>query len=230
MTDQNRKLRIVPSSELLADVMPYVPQLTDEEWQIRDAEVAAERARAMDGARPPSRLDQLLELGFPRRAVEFVRADVNQAEAAIARIAAYVSSAEILVLSGPKGCGKTVAATWWAAQRSDRVRFLRASTFASSSRYDDRTARNEWLSGPLVLDDLGAEFADAKGSFLADLDELVDAFYSDLRPLVITTNSGPEDFRQRYGERIADRLRECGRWISLNGKSLRRPHRKAGAP
>jgi len=56
---------------------------------------------------------------------------------------------------------------------------------------------------------------------MADLDELVDTYYGDQRPLLITTNLDREAFKSRYGQRIADRLRECGRWFSIASESLR---------
>lgn len=220
MTDRyQRKKSEASLADLAPEVLKLVPQLSDEEWARRDAEIAAERAAVELRDRSKGRLEALLEYGFPRRAVEIVRAGVAS-EPAIERLRSHVTASQILVVSGPKGIGKTVAATWWAAQRRDRVGFVRASSFASSSRYD-REARADMLAHPLVLDDLGAEFVDTKGSFATDLDELIDVFYSDLRPLVITTNCTGEQFRSRYGERIADRLRECGRWINLTGESLR---------
>ena len=54
------------------------------------------------------------------------------------------------------------------------------------------------------------------------LDELIDTFHGDRRPLLITTNCDVAGFKVRYGERIADRLRESGRWISVDGGSMRR--------
>lgn len=228
MTTTNRSLSALPIGDAAAEWLSLAPKLTAEQWRRRDAEVAAARLPVSD--RDNARLALLLEYGFPRRAVDLVHAGVDVAGPAIAHVRPHVATAEILVLSGPKGCGKTVSATWWAAQRRDRVRFLRASTFAASSRYDDREARAVWFSSALVLDDLGAEFADCKGSFLSDLDELVDVFYSDMRPLVVTTNCNLEQFRERYGERIADRLRECGRWLSLSGDSLRRRPGHGGSP
>lgn len=221
MTDHyERKNAVSTLGELAPDVLKLVPQLSDEEWQARDAQVAADRAAFESKTQAQVRLDALVALGFPRRAVDVVRAGVAP-EPAIGRLRGLIATSEILVISGQKGSGKTVGATWWAAQRRDRVHFVRASAFASSSRYD-RDSRAEMLAHPMVLDDLGAEFVDAKGSFLTDLDELIDVFYSDMRPLVITTNCTGEMFRERYGERVADRLRECGRWIGLTGESLRR--------
>lgn len=217
--DEKRRRAAAPISEIAADVLKLVPHLTDEEWAARDAEVARLSA-ARDAESSRTRLDALLELGFPQLAVDVVRAGVAQ-EPAIERLRTRLASSEILVISGPKGTGKTVAATWWASQRRGRIRFVRASSFAASSRYE-RAEREDLLAHPLVLDDLGAEFVDAKGSFLADLDELVDVFYSSRRALVVTTNCTGAEFSARYGERIADRLRECGRWIALTGESLRK--------
>ena len=130
-----------------------------------------------------------------------------------------VKKRSVLVLSGDPGSGKTVAAAWWALQRAHPARFVRAASFAAQSRYDEE--KRNMLDGALVLDDLGAEYNDAKGSFLVDLDELVDSFYGNRRPLVITTNLDPEPFKQKYGERIVDRLRECSVWKSVGNTSLR---------
>lgn len=67
----------------------------------------------------------------------------------------------------------------------------------------------------LVIDDLGVETA--SDGFLAGLDEIVDGFYSadpDLcRRLVITTNTTADEFEERYGVRVADRVRERGLWV-----------------
>jgi DNA replication protein DnaC len=133
-----------------------------------------------------------------------------------------MSDRNIIVVSGAPGCGKTVGAAWWALRRKTSTKFVRASTFAAASRYD-RQERTVWLkASALVLDDAGAEYSDAKGSLMVDLDELLDTFYGDRRPLLITTNCSVADFKTRYGERITDRLRECGRWISVDGGSLRK--------
>ena len=96
-----------------------------------------------------------------------------------------------------------------------------AMTFARHSRYDHN--RDDLLAAPsLILDDLGCEYLDAAGSFLVDLDELLDAYYRAKRPLVITTNCTAEVFRSRYGARIVDRLLESGEFYSVGGPSLRR--------
>lgn len=217
-----RKLRSVSVDEALQDLK--IPQLSDEEWIARDARISAERAQAEDAgtiAQRQAREDELHAAGFPRRALEKARnADENRP--AVVRIKSWNTDDDsCLVISGTHGCGKTVASTWWALRRRPAPMFVRASTFAASSRYD-RDTRSVWLAAPaLVLDDLGSEFLDVKGSFLVDLDELMDVYYGDRRPLLITTNAEMPEFKSRYGVRIVDRLRECGSWFSVVGGSLR---------
>lgn len=206
----------------MADViaLPTPAAWSDEQWEAHDARVAAERER--DAAAGPARAKSpLLERGWPARAVEFA-VTADHSRPGIEAIERWPSGERnVLVLGGVAGCGKTVAAAWWARQQRVAPQFVRASTFASSSRYD-RETRDGWLkASALVLDDLGAEYLDTKGSLVTDLDELVDVFYGDRRPLVITTNLAKAAFKARYGERIVDRIRECGHWEAIGGQSLR---------
>lgn len=216
-------------STKLGDVLPILTAFagwTDEQWAEHDAKVAANIAHEREAAVAPLFVVPAWgERGWPRRALE-AAAVADESRQAVQRIRAWdPGDKSVLVLSGEPGCGKTVAATWWATHspRYNRVaRFIRATTFATSSRYDQVARQFCYGAAALVLDDLGTEYLDGKGSFNVDLDELVDTFYSEERPLVITTNLGPEAFKGRYGERVADRIRECGRWMSLAEKSLRR--------
>lgn len=163
--------------------------------------------------------------GYPQRAVELVVAGISLQETpAIGAARTFLGGQHtMLVLSGPPGAGKTLAATWWAWHRPEYSppTFGRTSEFAVVSRYDAE-ARARWYdASSLVLDDVGAEYLDKGGSLLVDLDALVDAFYASGRSLLLTTNLPRAAFEARYGERIADRMREVARWVGLKGPSLR---------
>jgi DNA replication protein DnaC len=212
-------------AEVLASLDVPVPQLTDEQWAAREAACTAARDR--EAAREHERqLRERIELlraaGHSERALHTIqRPDLDMTLPALARMRTWdPTERNILVLAGPVGTGKSIAATWWAAQQPRTPACVAAMTFARHSRYDCN--RDDLLAAPaLILDDLGSEFLDAKGSFLVDLDELVDTYYRAMRPLVITANCTVEVFRTRYGTRIVDRLLESGEFYSVGGPSLR---------
>lgn len=202
---------------VLALVPPRMRNMTDEEWEENDRVVAEESRQLFADT---NRDSLMLERGFPARALDAAK-DADETRHAIRIVAAWKPARSILVLSGQAGCGKTVAATWWGMRHRVAPTFLRASDFAAAGRYHNEQ-RDGWLNASaLVLDDLGTEFADAKGSFVVDLDQLVDRFYGMRRPLLITTNCTATQFKQRYGERIADRIREAGEFCSIAQGSMR---------
>lgn len=216
MTDQHG-LRLLAESLDLPDIGG---SWTDEQWAEHDARVADENARDLAEGRLRHR-SHMLAIGWPKRAIDAAMTADRNKPAVEATARWTPDNRSVLVLSGAAGCGKTVAAAWWACAQRTAATFVRATAFASSSRYD-RETRDRWLkASALVLDDLGAEYIDAKGSLLTDLDELVDTFYGDRRPLLITTNLEKTAFKARYGERITDRIRECGVWKALTGESMR---------
>lgn len=164
-----------------------------------------------------ARLD---ELRWPARALDFAeRPDDTEA---MRVVRAWDRQGLVFVLSGGKGTGKTVAAAWRALNDPSPAafRFVRAATLVRTSRFSDECA--ELLDAPaLCIDDLGAEYNDAKGSFLADFEEIVDTFYSDRRRLIITTNLPGKEFKLRYGARVVDRITECAEWRHIEGRSMR---------
>lgn len=238
MTTDGKRGRVMPMSEIMRlvniDDDPFgdhasklqheSSQWTDEQWSEHDRKIAEERAREVaeaEARRVREKFSRLEKAGFPLRALRAAEtADAQRS--AIARVRDWkCEDKSILVLSGPAGCGKTVAAAWWAIRQNWAPAFVRASTFAASSRYD-RETREEWFDAPaLVLDDLGTEYLDVKGSFLVDLDELLDVFYGNAKPLLITTNADVIAFKTRYGERVSDRVRECGSWFAMRDASMR---------
>lgn len=124
----------------------------------------------------------------------------------------------IVILQGGVGCGKSCAAALWASEKS--AKWVTAKALARMG-YDDDIEKLGNCDA-LVLDDLGTEYADAKGFFVSNLDGLIDDRYARELPTVITTNVPPDEFKARYGERIADRIREAGKFIKVAGESMRR--------
>jgi DNA replication protein DnaC len=127
----------------------------------------------------------------------------------------------ILVLAGPPGVGKSVAAAWLIAACDRPALFIDQSRLVRRSRYSNEDMRPLEDVTLLAIDDLGSEYLDEKGSFVATLDGLINARYAEELPTVFTTNLASTRFVQRYGERIADRIREVGRFVELKGPSLR---------
>lgn len=125
----------------------------------------------------------------------------------------------LVILQGGVGSGKTCAAAWWAIQHGalwiTAPRLARVSPFEAEAERIERAHR-------LVIDDLGAEYLDPKGFFLAQLDALINERYAHKLPTVITTNVDKEPFKKRYEARIADRIREAGEFVKIGGPSLRK--------
>ena len=166
--------------------------------------------------------DYMAQRGWPERSLDAAfRADPTK-PAMQALQAWKADEKNVVVLSGPVGVGKTIAVARWCLEKPTRIAFSRATTFAASSRYDQEARARYYGSAGLCLDDLGTEYADTQESFLVDLDELVDTYYADARPLLITTNLKSAEFQARYGARVWDRLHDCAAWIAVKGESLRR--------
>lgn len=100
--------------------------------------------------------------------------------------------------------------------------FLKAAKLARWPRYEDEAMDQLLFSKFLIIDDLGVEFFDVKGSYAALLDEVIDERYANARKTVLTTNLDVAAFKARYGERLIDRLRESGRFVNVSTPSLRK--------
>lgn len=151
-----------------------------------------------------------------------------------------------LLLSGEPGCGKSVAAAWCVAMGTPdpypggyepsrcrapgcwpwdlAPRFVSCGRLANLAPWDDELERLSTCS-LLAIDDLGTEQSAGKLSdrFLSVLDGLAVRRHNDELRTVITMNLGLSngEFSRRYGERLIDRVRECGRPYELSSKSMR---------
>ena len=83
---------------------------------------------------------------------------------------------------------------------------------------------DEVLSKHIVcIDDLGTEeIAVSYGTRRMAFAELADAAEKEGKLLLITTNMTVDQFREKYGERVIDRLRVLTRSVLFSGESLRK--------
>lgn len=151
------------------------------------------------------------------------------------------SAATLLVLAGNVGTGKSLAAAWalldylqattkpnpWGQRiAADVPLWCDAPCLTRFAPWDERITELE--RAPIfVLDDLGQEEATPRG--LATIDSLLTRRDAEGRPTIITTNVFGSVFREAYGDRIIDRLRQSGLdengkarwWVRCEGDSLR---------
>lgn len=194
-------------------------------WERKTTEGAAERAarRAAEEAKEARYQHRLRQQKADR--IEIPPKDFEIIErGGVAETAATkaLGGTELVVcLSGNPGCGKTTGAAAMLYAGGAGL-FVKAARLSRWERYND-DEMNRLLKTPvLVIDDLGVEYQDAKGNFLAILDEVIDYRYDHRLRTVLTTNLDAEQFKERYGERIADRIRESGKFVSLATDSMRR--------
>lgn len=194
--------------------------------------------------------DMVRDSGIPAVFADLIAAGPLEPTEAIMQVSGGAPFG-ILVLAGKVGVGKSVAAAYWLlgdyAPGSSRAQAARpshppglrplseygqgraakplwvsAARLARWERYDEKEMNRLLRASRLVIDDLYTEYSDAKGNFQVILDEVVNDRLGNRRPIVITTNVDVEGFKERYGERIADRIRQYGRFVVFAGESLRR--------
>ena len=166
------------------------------------------------------------DAGCPHRAAELVLAGSLRETDARTFLAEPAGGRPLTLLAGPPGVGKTIAAVEWLllhlpAHGSGDPLFVTAFELTRWPRYDDEQMRRLDHAAAVVVDDLGREYADAKGFFAALLEELVDLRYQSGCPLLVTTNLTAATLWERVGERVRDRWREAGRVFEIRGESLR---------
>jgi|TARA_R110000744_G_scaffold13121_2_gene38440 DNA replication protein DnaC len=138
-----------------------------------------------------------------------------------------------LILSGGKGTGKSTAAAVWLYENvppegapTYQTRYWWNGTRIARTNGYAKDFEKMMQSKLMVIDDLGIEYLDKNGNFLQRLDELLDERYSNFRKTIITTNLNADAFKDRYGERVADRMREGFTWgggfIELADDSMRK--------
>jgi DNA replication protein DnaC len=208
--------------------------LTEEEWAKRDKEIedkriAADKREKLQAWQAKKEL--LLESGLTERHLAFCWNGKGSDCPAMATLDKLTTSG-LSIISGNVGCGKTQAMHYWllGGRNSPYTEWthrgilrVTAAWFARSSRYAKDSSKFDLLKNPrrLVIDDLGVEFSDKAGSFLVDLDELLDLRWASNGETVICTNLPEQVFRDRYKRRIYDRVKGEGRWHDVKHPSWR---------
>lgn len=199
-------------------------------WAAAHPELAAawDAAQIEDDARREaqrlrgSREWALREAGVPPRNLSLLLDGGLRETTAVKAVRAWQGSRRtFLVLSGGAGAGKTVAACLALMGGGVFERCVSAGRLGLYGAEDVARMRALRRARVLVLDDLGAEFQ--TDVWRAQFDELADERYGHQRRTVITTNLAPEIIRERYGARVADRIRHDGQVIACGVESLRRP-------
>lgn len=208
------------------EVFKRFSEMTPEEAAEHDARIKARRAddeRRADALRAQEVRKQRAATMVPRAFIDLIDGDGFHSTEALGEVRA--DDFDVLVLGGSVGRGKSVAASWWLLEAVGKSKheplFVSSARLSRWERYDNAEMDRLLLAIRLVIDDLGEEFNDTKGNFLAVLDETISDRIANRRKTVITTNLDVVKFRDRYGERITDRIKGAGRWVAFAGKSMR---------
>lgn len=180
---------------------------------------------------------RLREAGVPKRFRAILAVDLRPTDGLraardyTADLDGHVADGQGLILRGPVGVGKTVAAlhiVGECAQRSVPAWFARCSSllddisasgrFSQGSKFDELRLRLE-KAVVLVLDDFGQERGDSWAE--RQLETIIARRYDDQLPVVVTTNLTGEEMAGKYSERILDRLQHTCRIVTLKGQSFR---------
>jgi DNA replication protein DnaC len=206
--------------EMLQRMAKAAAEKTPAEWEDNDRRVREEESAYLrEAAREERRREaaRVASLQIPALALKDAQAPLRDTSAR----AALQDARGFVVLIGGVGCGKTVAAAEWLLGRKWGL-WVSAIRLARWPRYDDAEVRKLTMAHSLVIDDLGREFLDEKGSFLALFDELVDERHQASRPTVATANMTAEAFVARYGERTVSRIRQAGAVVNVDGADMRK--------
>lgn len=210
--------------------MKLVHPLSGEDLAAHEREIVRE-TRDISSLRIESAVSRLKDRGFSQFFFDKILAGDTTETPSITAMKNRTKGKRIVVLSGGVGCGKTHASHWFVLDRIRRIAAARAEhfRFIYSTDLVDMIINEQRLSfrsGVLVLDDLGAEHFKGEYSFFQSaINGIILPRFDSGRLTIITTNlcgkEGGQAFLDRYGMRLADRIREGGAWLNVDGESLR---------
>lgn len=127
----------------------------------------------------------------------------------------------LLLLQGNKGCGKSTAAAWVLRQRPGL--WVDAPDLERPPTSDGDATDHDLATTPfLVIDDLGTEYSTDKKFAERRINVAISKREANLLPTLLTANISTEEFKARYGDRIASRINgDPLGWQSVDGPDLR---------
>lgn len=128
----------------------------------------------------------------------------------------------MVVIAGLVGNGKT--STAFAGALLLRQRFLEIHPRSIlKTAFGDNEAFEEICIDErcLIIDDFGTEHFSDKGWGIGEWDYFLNLRYKNKLRTIFTTNLTPEEFTEKYNDRMFSRLSKVAKWINLTGKSLR---------
>lgn len=101
------------------------------------------------------------------------------------------------------------------------VRYHTADAIIDESFRANTTTLQMKTRAVVILDDMGREYLKDTERVRSAFDKVIDLRYANNLPTIITTNLTTVEFRERYGDRIYDRLRASNQWHETTQGSLR---------
>lgn len=188
----------------------------------------AEEIEAAEAAKRPNReipRSSVLARGVPDLHVRHIFDSKPVDCQALQLVKAFLDADQqvFLVLSGAAGTRKSGSACWALVNHPGRYVSARKLVDWSVSKTEEDRERyaNLYKTPLLVLDDLGSEYVDDAGWFAKILTGIVDERYGKELKTIITTNLEAKRFKDSYGERVAERIREIGKFATIAGASQR---------
>ena len=152
---------------------------------------------------------------IPRKLAVRVLAGVRETEAIAIMRRMLAGEGRLVVLFGPAGSGKSIAAAW-ACAASHGAAYFHAGDFSELRDQGLERGQEGWFQKrvqtfPLiVIDDWGTEHNGPARYAAGRIEKaIIERDANDLAT-VLTTNMLPSDARERYGERIASRVNGDG--------------------
>lgn len=212
----------------------------------RDAKAEADREAARQAALRASLEASLAQTAIPARFVgrtlDNYRAETDGQRNALEICRAFACNFDrhlkvgtSLVMSGLPGTGKSHLAgailqailprhVGIYVTLMDLIRMVRETW-----RRDSETSESELLARLqnvplLVIDEIGMQYGtDGERAIVFDV---LDRRYRSMKPVILMTNLGKDDFRAAVGERVFDRLTEVAKWMPFDWPSYRAVARK----